>query len=74
MQQFHKHITPDTIQQVVCAHFDISLGDLKSSKRKKMFVVPRQIAMYLARELTDYSFPELGSFLFLRGLLLVLLY
>ena len=62
MQQFHKHITPDTIQQVVCAHFDISLGDLKSSKRKKMFVVPRQIAMYLARELTDYSFPELGSF------------
>ncbi|OED34366.1 hypothetical protein AB834_07075 [PVC group bacterium (ex Bugula neritina AB1)] len=56
------HLTPDRIQNIICEHFNISIEDLNSSKRKRMIVIPRQIAMYLCRELTAYSFPEIGAF------------
>ncbi len=51
----------DTIQRVVAEHYNISLADMKSKKRNKKFVIPRQIAVYIARETLDYSFPELGT-------------
>lgn len=54
-------ITVETIQKVVSNHYNISLGDIKSKKRDKKFVIPRQIAIYIAREITEYSFPELGN-------------
>lgn len=54
-------ITIETIQKVVADHYNISLSDIKSKKRSKQFIVPRQIAIYLARELTEYSFPDLGN-------------
>lgn len=51
----------ETIQKVVADHWNISLSDIKSKKRNKKFVIPRQIAIYIARLLTEYSFPELGN-------------
>ena len=43
-------------------NINIRLSDLKGRKRNKAVVYPRQVAVYLARELTDYSLPELGEF------------
>jgi len=54
-------ITIDTIQKVVADHYSISVADIKSKKRDRKFVIPRQIALYIARQLTEYSFPELGE-------------
>jgi chromosomal replication initiator protein len=54
-------ITIENIQKVVADHFSVSVSDIKSKKRDKKFVIPRQIALYIARELTEYSFPELGN-------------
>lgn len=54
-------ITIDTIQKVVADHYNISISDMKSRKRPKKVVIPRQIAIYIARELCDYSYPELGN-------------
>mgnify|MGYP002725017028 FL=1 len=42
-------------------YYHIQLKDLKGKKRVKSIVVPRQIAMYLARELTDNSLPKIGA-------------
>src|SRR5574344_236871 len=54
-------ITIETIQKVVADHYNISISDIKSKKRDKKFVIPRQIAIYIARQITEYSFPELGN-------------
>jgi len=50
-----KMITIEKIQEVVADYFKISVHDLKSQRRIKNLVIPRQIAMYLARELTQNS-------------------
>ena len=57
-----KLITVDFIQRCVTEEFGISLLDLKTRRRNKNIVLPRQIAMYLSRELTDLSLPEIGNF------------
>ena len=57
-----KKISIDAIQKKVASHFDIRLGDMKAKKRSKAIVYPRQIAMYLARSLTDFSLPEIGEY------------
>ncbi len=49
------------IQKVVANYFGIAVEDLKSKKRNKEIILPRQIAMYLARQHTDESFPKIGS-------------
>lgn len=49
------------IQEVVCDYYHIQLKDLKGKKRVKTIVLPRQIAMYLSRELTDNSLPKIGA-------------
>ncbi len=49
------------IQKYVAEHFKIKLTDLKSDKRLKALVVPRQIAIYLCRDLTKCSYPEIGE-------------
>ena len=41
--------------------FHIKLTDLESSKRKREFTHPRQVAMYLCREMTDQSLPQIGK-------------
>lgn len=50
-----------TIQKVVSNHFKISLSDLKSKRKQKNIVFPRQVCMYLARNLTKMSFPEIAA-------------
>jgi len=57
-----KLITVDFIQRCVAEECGISLQDLKLRRRNKTIVLPRQIAMYLSRELTELSFPEIGTF------------
>jgi chromosomal replication initiator protein len=56
-----KKITIAEIQRVVGEHFDLKLEDFKAKKRTKAIAFPRQIAMYLARELTDFSLPKIGD-------------
>lgn len=56
-----KLITVDFIQRCLVEEFGISLGDLKTKRRNKGVVLPRQIAMYLSRELTELSLPEIGE-------------
>jgi chromosomal replication initiator protein len=55
-----KIVAMDDIQEVVCSQFHVKMTDLKSRRRSKTLVHPRQIAMYLCRELTDASYPEIG--------------
>jgi chromosomal replication initiator protein len=56
-----KLITVDFIQRCVAEEFGVSLQELKTKRRNKQVVFPRQIAMYLSRELTDLSLPEVGE-------------
>ena len=53
-------ITIPIIQDTVAKFFDVTVQDLNGKKRNKEIVVPRQIAMYLARELTQDSLPQIG--------------
>ena len=55
-----KVITIEDIQEVVANRFHVKISDLKSKRRTKTLVHPRQIAMFLSRDLTDASFPEIG--------------
>jgi chromosomal replication initiator protein len=57
----NKEITIEEIQKIIASHFSIKISDLKSPKRLKALVLPRQIAMYLARQLTSCSYPEIGD-------------
>jgi chromosomal replication initiator protein len=56
-----KVITIQDIQRVVGQHFNVKLEDFKAKKRTKSVAFPRQIAMYLSRELTDCSLPKIGE-------------
>jgi len=56
-----RDLTIEIIQKQVADHFKIKVSELKSEKRLKALVVPRQIAIYLCRELTKASYPEIGE-------------
>jgi chromosomal replication initiator protein len=56
-----RDVTVEMIQKYVADQFRIKLSDMKSDKRLKALVVPRQIAVYLCRELTKASYPEIGD-------------
>jgi chromosomal replication initiator protein len=62
IREGEKKITIDMIQKRVCEYFDIKISDMKVKKRSRGIAYPRQIAMYLARQLTDYSLPEIGEY------------
>ena len=55
-----KRITVDQIQNQVVKFYDITLVQLQGPKRLKNYALPRQVAMYLSRSLTDLSLPEIG--------------
>ncbi|MEE0772806.1 MAG: chromosomal replication initiator protein DnaA [Anaerovoracaceae bacterium] len=55
------NITCESIKKAVCKKYNIKISDMESAKRKREFSHPRQIAMYLCRELTDYSLPKIGE-------------
>ncbi|TCL76332.1 chromosomal replication initiator protein DnaA [Hydrogenispora ethanolica] len=56
-----KRVTIPLIQQAVAEFFNIGIEELKAQRRSKNVTFPRQIAMYLVRELTDYSLPKIGQ-------------
>ncbi len=56
-----KDVTIELIQKQVCDHFHLKLSEIKSDKRLKNIVYPRQIAIFLCRELTKASYPEIGE-------------
>jgi chromosomal replication initiator protein len=56
-----KPITPEMIQKFVADHYNVKLTELKAKNNSKSVAVPRQIAMYLTKTLTDASLPEIGK-------------
>lgn len=56
-----KVFTIDNIQEVTAKFFDTSLSDLKSDKRLKNLVLPRHIAMFLSKKLTNKSYPDIAK-------------
>ena len=55
------NVTPDNIKKKVCKYFNIKVVDIESAKRARQFAFPRQIAMYLCRDMTDLSLPKIGA-------------
>jgi chromosomal replication initiator protein len=55
-----RSISIDYIQKIVAEHFDIRLADMTSRQRPRSIALPRQIAMYLAREMTPSSLKDIG--------------
>ena len=55
-----KYITMDLIQRKVCEFYNIKLSDLNSTKRHKAIATARHVAMYLAKQLTTKSLPDIG--------------
>lgn len=60
LRSFDKRTTIDEIQKKVAEHFNISVKEMQSSRRARNVARPRQIAMYLAKQLTSRSLPEIG--------------
>ena len=56
-------VTPELILDIVADHFNISVADLKSNKRNAEIAIPRQIAMYFIRSMTDTSLKSIGVIL-----------
>lgn len=54
-------ITIEIIQKVVADHYNVSVADIKSKKKDKKYVIPRQIAVYICCTITEYSTTEIGS-------------
>ena len=54
-------ISLDVIQKVIANDYNISVSELKGKQKDKKFAVPRQIAIYIAREVTELSYTELGN-------------
>ena len=56
-----RQVTIERIQELVSERFSLSLAELCGDKRSQNIVYPRQVAMYLSRELTDSSLPKIGK-------------
>jgi chromosomal replication initiator protein len=57
----NRQISIENIQKTVADYFKIKVADMYTKKRTRNLARPRQMAMYLARELTDLSYPEIGQ-------------
>ena len=57
----NRQISIENIQKTVADYYKIKVADMYSKKRTRNLARPRQMAMYLARELTDLSYPEIGQ-------------
>jgi len=55
-----RRVTIDEIQKAVAEHFTIKMAEMTSSRRARIVARPRQVAMYLAKQLTSRSLPEIG--------------
>lgn len=55
-----RHITIEDIQKQVASHYNVKVSDMHSARRSRTVARPRQVAMYLAKKLTNKSLPEIG--------------
>ncbi len=60
LRAHERRITIDEIQKRVAEHYSIKLSDMHSARRARVVARPRQVAMYLAKQLTPRSLPEIG--------------
>ena len=60
-QQKHKQITAELIMRTVADYYGLSMEDITGPTRKREITVPRQIAMFLTREMTGMSLPQIGN-------------
>jgi len=60
-QKSEQSITIKRIQETVSEYFDVTLSELNGKRRTRQVAFPRQVAMYLCRELTDSSLPQIGA-------------
>ncbi|MBN4050028.1 chromosomal replication initiator protein DnaA [Nitrospira defluvii] len=61
IQDRERIVSVDDVLQAVSERYQIRISELKSKRRTKNLVIPRQIGMYLTRKLTNLSFPEIGK-------------
>jgi chromosomal replication initiator protein len=61
IEEDDKPVTTDLIQKTVCEHYALKLSDMKAKKRTKEIALPRQIAMYLSKQLTNLSLSDIGK-------------
>ena len=60
-QKQPKKVTAEMIMQTVCDYYSVTLGELVGPTRKREITVPRQVAIYLTREMTGMSLPQIGE-------------
>lgn len=60
-QEQQERVTIEHIQRTVADFYDIRLADMSSKRRPQSIAMPRQVAMYLSRELTQHSFPTIAE-------------
>jgi chromosomal replication initiator protein len=60
LRSYDRKVTIDEIQKRVAEHFNIRVTDMHSARRARAVARPRQVAMYLAKQLTSRSLPEIG--------------
>jgi len=61
LRRHTKNITIDDIISRVAKAFNVKPADIKSKKKHKLYALPRQVGMHMARELTEFSYPEIGA-------------
>jgi chromosomal replication initiator protein len=61
IEEDEKPVTTDSIQRIVCEHFALKVADMKAKKRTKEIALPRQVAMYLSKQLTTLSLSDIGK-------------
>lgn len=55
------NVSIENIQKVIADNYQISVQELRSKSRAQKYVIPRHIALYISKELTEYTFTELGN-------------
>jgi chromosomal replication initiator protein len=61
LRRHTKNITIEDIISRVAKAFNVKPVDIKSKKKHKLYALPRQVGMHIARELTEFSYPEIGA-------------
>jgi len=60
MDQEARRVSIENIQRVVCREFNLTVSQLKAKNNSRAVAYPRQLAMYLAKQLTTASLPQIG--------------
>ncbi|MBH67537.1 MAG: chromosomal replication initiator protein DnaA [Rhodospirillaceae bacterium] len=60
LRAYDRRVTVEEIQRQVASHYQVRMGDMHSARRSRAVARPRQIAMYLSKQLTQHSLPDIG--------------